>query len=105
MTRASSRAKATAVQMAGQDSGMMPTVDEHFAGKAAGLRDPYDRLVVFRGARPGRTGPEEDVTHLGRRAAFAGVAVRKEHLVLTIQSDRPINSPRVVKSEHESSAA
>src|SRR4051812_25954598 len=81
----------------------MPSVDEHFTGKADGLRTVYDRLVAL-AERFGPVGqdPKKTSIHLNRATAFAGVAVRKAHLVLTIKSDRPIDSPRIVKSEQTS---
>ncbi len=81
----------------------MPTVDEHFADRPAGLRALYDRLVkMTEGFGPVEQDPKKTSIHLNRRTAFAGVAVRKGHLVLTIKSDRPIDSPRVVRSQHTS---
>lgn len=78
----------------------MPTVDEHFAGKDEGVRVIYDRLVAL-AKMFGSIGqnPKKTSIHLNRRTAFAGVAVRKGHVVLTIKSDRPIDIPRVFKSE------
>src|SRR5713226_597928 len=81
----------------------MPTVDEHFAKKPVGLRALYDRLVaVAEQLGPVEQDPKKTSIHLNRRTAFAGVAVRKGHLVLTIKSDRPIKSRRVFKSEQTS---
>jgi hypothetical protein len=81
----------------------VPTVDEHFAGKADGLREIYDRLVALAETfGPVEHDPKKTSIHLNRRTAFAGVAVRKGHLVLTIKSDRPMASPRVGKSEQTS---
>ena len=81
----------------------MPTVDEHFAGKPDGLRDLFDRLVALAAKLgPVEQDPKKTSIHLNRKTAFAGVAVRKEHLVLTLKSDRPIDSPRIVKSEQTS---
>jgi len=81
----------------------MPTVDEHFVGKADGLRDLFDRLVALaEKLGPVEQDPKKTSIHLNRKTAFAGVAVRKEHLVLTVKSDRPIDSPRIVKSEQTS---
>jgi Domain of unknown function (DUF5655) len=37
--------------------------------------------------------------HLSRRSAFAGVQFRREYLILTLKSERPIESERVGKSE------
>jgi hypothetical protein len=81
----------------------MASVDEHFIGKADGLRALYDRLVALaEGFGPVEQDPKKTSIHLNRGTAFAGVAVRKAHIVLTIKSDRPINSPRVFKSEQTS---
>lgn len=83
----------------------MPTVDEHFAGKADGLRDLYDRLVALTEKfGPVEQDPKKTSIHLNRKTAFAGVAVRKEHIFLTIKSDRPIKSPRIFKSEQTSAS-
>jgi hypothetical protein len=81
----------------------MPTVDEHFVDKSDGLRAVYDRLVsVAETFGPVEQDPKKTSIHLNRRTAFAGVAVRKGHIVLTIKSDRPLDSPRVFKSEQTS---
>jgi hypothetical protein len=83
----------------------MPTVDEHFAGKADGIRDLYDRLIaVAEKFGPVEQDPKKTSIHLNRKTAFAGVAVRKEHIVLTIKSDRPINSPRIFRSQQTSAS-
>jgi len=80
----------------------MPSVDEHFTGKDE-LRALYDRLVTLAERfGPVEQDPKKTSIHLNRKTAFAGVAVRKECLVLTIKSDRPIDSPRVFKSEQTS---
>ena len=81
----------------------MPTVADHFDGRPDNLRAVYDRLV----AAAEKFGPVEQVPkktsiHLNRRTAFAGVALRKDCIVLTIKADGPIRSPRVVKSEQTS---
>ena len=81
----------------------MPSIDEHFMGKAEGLRALYDRLVALaEELGPVEQDPKKTSIHLNRKTAFAGVAVRKGHLVLTVKSDRPIDSSRIVKSEQTS---
>jgi Domain of unknown function (DUF5655) len=40
--------------------------------------------------------------HLVRRSAFAGVRMRREHLIVTIKSERPITSARIAKVEQVS---
>jgi hypothetical protein len=81
----------------------MPSVNEHFVGKTGEVKAIYDRLVVLTEAfGPVEQDPKKTSIHLNRQTAFAGVAVRKAHIVLTIKSDRPIKSPRVFKSEQTS---
>ena len=81
----------------------MPTVDEHFDGKPKNLRAAYDRLVAMAEKfGPVEQEPKKTSIHLNRRTAFAGVALRKDCIVLTIKADGPINSPRVFKSEQTS---
>jgi hypothetical protein len=81
----------------------MPNVNEHFVGKTGEVRAIYDRLVAMAESfGPVEQDPKKTSIHLNRRTAFAGVAVRKGHVVLTIKSDRPIDSPRVFKSEQTS---
>src|ERR1043166_9269261 len=81
----------------------MPSVNEHFVGKTNEVRAIYDRLVALTEAfGPAEQDPKKTSIHLNRQTAFAGVAVRKAHIVLTIKSDRPIKSARVFKSEQTS---
>ena len=78
------------------------TVDQHFDSKPE-LREVYDGLLVLvEGFGPVEQDPKKTSIHLNRETAFAGVAVRKAHLVLTIKSDRPIDGPRIFKSEQTS---
>ncbi len=81
----------------------MPNLNEHFVGKTDVIRGIYDRLVATAEAfGPVEQDPKKTSIHLNRRTAFAGVAVRKTHIVITIKSDRPIKSSRVFKSEQTS---
>lgn len=81
----------------------MPTVEDHFIGKADDLRDLYDRLIALaEKLGPVEQDPKKTSIHLNRKTAFAGIAVRKEYLVITIKADRPFDSPRVCKSEQTS---
>ncbi len=81
----------------------MPSVNEHFVGKASEIQPIYDRLVAMAEKfGPIEQDPKKTSIHLNRGTAFAGVAVRRAHIVLTIKSDRPIKSPRVFKSEQTS---
>ena len=81
----------------------MPKVDDHFVGKPDELKAVYDRLVAMAETfGPVEQDPKKTSIHLNRETAFAGVAVRKAHIVLTIKSDRKIKSPRIFKSEQTS---
>ena len=81
----------------------MPSVNDHFVGKPDEIRKVYDRLVTLVEAfGPVEQDPKKTSIHLNRATAFAGVAVRKAHIVLTIKSDHKIKSPRIFKSEQTS---
>jgi len=81
----------------------MPSVKDHFVGKSNEVKAIYNRLITM----VKKFGPvEEDAKktsiHLNRQTAFAGVAARNAHLVLTIKSDQQIKSRRIFKSEKTS---
>jgi len=81
----------------------MPKLNDHFVGKAGEVKAVYDGLVTMAETfGPVEQDPKKTSIHLNRETAFAGVAVRKNHIVLTIKSDRPIKSPRIFKSEQTS---
>ncbi len=80
-----------------------PSVEQHFVGKDPKVRALYDLLLAA--VRPfGEVAedPKKTSIHLNRRTAFAGVATRREAIVLTIKANRDIASPRVVKREQAS---
>jgi hypothetical protein len=69
----------------------------------ASLRDIYDRLLhVSKALGPFEEDPKKTSIHLVRRTAFAGVATRKDALVLTLKSDRNIDDARIHKAEQAS---
>ena len=80
------------------------TIAQHFEGKGKEVRATYDRIMAI--AREwGDVKPEAKKTsiHLLRTAtAFAGIATRKDALVLTLKSDHPIVSPRIHRAEQTS---
>ncbi|HBL31473.1 MAG TPA: hypothetical protein DD490_32015 [Acidobacteria bacterium] len=79
------------------------TVAGHFTGKAPAVRAIYDRILAA--AREMGTVEEEakkTSIHLVHTTAFAGIATRKEALILTLKSSRDIASPRVTKHEQAS---
>ena len=81
----------------------MFTTTAHFEGKDPEVRKIYDRLVneVRKFGRVSED-PKKTSIHLVNKTAFAGVATRKGALVLTVKSDRAIQSPRIHKSEQAS---
>src|SRR4051812_3323350 len=79
------------------------TVDAHFAGKDAVVRETYDRLLAaVRAFGPVEEDPKKTSIHLNRRTAFAGVATRKDALVLTIKAANDIADARIHKHEQAS---
>ena len=81
------------------------SIDGHFAGKDAVVRDIYEQLKKsIKRFGPIVEEPKKTSIHIVNRTALAGVATRKGHLVLTIKSDRKLASPRVHKSEQTSAS-
>lgn len=79
------------------------TVKSHFDGKAPVVRKIYDQLMqALKPLGPVSVEPKKTSLHLVRTTAFAGVATRKEYLILTIKSDRALTSPRIHKTERVS---
>ena len=79
------------------------TVRSHFEGKDATVRQTYDRLLKATGKfGPVAEEPKKTSIHLMNKTAFAGIATRRSAVVLTIKSDRKIQSPRIHKSEQTS---
>ncbi len=79
------------------------TVKSHFENKDAAVRKIYDGLMKSaKKFGPVSEEPKKTSIHLVNRTAFAGVATRKNALMLTIKSDRKLSSPRIHKSEQTS---
>ena len=80
-----------------------PRVNDHFANRPPALRAAYDAILhASRSLGPVTIEPKKTSIHLVRTTAFAGVAVRKAALVLTVKSPIDIRSPRIVKHEQAS---
>src|SRR5207302_1914247 len=63
----------------------------------------YDDLrVALRRLGPFEEEVKKTCIHLARRSAFVGVHPRKSSLLITIKSELPIRSPRIVKTEQVS---
>jgi len=79
------------------------TLQSHFAGKAPVVHQIYERVLkAARQIGPVIEEPKKTSIHLMHATALAGVATRKDYLILTLKSDRPQTSPRVHKSERVS---
>jgi hypothetical protein len=79
------------------------TVSSHFEKSASSVRATYDALLAAsRSHGRVREDPKKTSIHLVRTTAFAGVATRKEHLILTLKAERRLNSPRVHRAEQAS---
>jgi hypothetical protein len=78
-------------------------ISNHFEGRSPKVRQIYDRLLDVAGAfGPVEEDPKKTSIHLNRKTAFAGVATRKEALILTLKSARDIQSARIAKHEQAS---
>jgi hypothetical protein len=49
-----------------------------------------------------REDPKKTSIHLVRETAFAGITTRKEALILTLKSAKPVKSPRIHRQEQVS---
>ncbi len=78
-------------------------VKAHFENKDPIVRQIYDHLLKHsRRFGPIVEDPKKTSIHLNNATAFAGVATRKNAIILTIKSDRDLDSPRIHKSEQTS---
>lgn len=78
-------------------------VKAHFDGKAAVVRDIYCRILEAVSAfGTFEEDPKKTSIHLNRRTAFAGIATRKDSLLLTIKASADNPSPRIRKHERAS---
>jgi Domain of unknown function (DUF5655) len=79
------------------------SVDSLFTGKDPVVRQIYDRIVhELEGIGPFAEEPRKTSIHLVHTVAFAGIHPRKSALILSLRTDRPVDNPRVVRSEQVS---
>lgn len=79
------------------------TVKLHFAKSDADVIATYrEILTAARALGPVKEESKKTSIHLVRKTAFAGVAVRRSALILTLKSSKDIRSPRVTKREQTS---
>jgi predicted DNA-binding protein (MmcQ/YjbR family) len=77
-----------------------PGVDALFVRAAPAVRATYEAVLeAARKVGPMTVEARKTSIHLVRQSAFAGIATRKEALVLTVKSGAAIKSPRVWRSE------
>ena len=63
----------------------------------------YEQLLsAARAIGPFREDPKKTSIHLIRKSAFAGVATRKDALLVTIKAGADIRSRRIVRHQHAS---
>lgn len=78
-------------------------VESHFAKSDPQVVATYRRLLdAARSFGPVTEEPKKTSIHLVSRTAFAGVAVRRSSLILTLKSAKDIRSPRIGKREQAS---
>ena len=79
------------------------TVGQHFTGRSPVVRAIYDRIVdTVKTFGPVQEEAKKTSIHLVRRSACAGIATRKDALILTVKSATDIKSPRIFKREQVS---
>lgn len=82
---------------------MTPEVARHFTKSADNVKQTYETLLVAaHKLGPVREEAKKTSIHLMRESAFAGVATRRDTLLLTLKSDHPIESPRIRRAEQTS---
>ncbi len=79
------------------------TIASHFASKAPVVRKIYDKLLrTLKQFGPIVEEPKKTSIHLVNATALAGVATRRDSIILTIKSNRKLTSPRIHKTERVS---
>jgi uncharacterized protein DUF5655 len=79
------------------------TLASHFQGKAPFVRETYDKLLrALKQFGPIVEEPKKTSIHLVNATALAGVATRRDSIILTIKSDRVLRSSRIHKSDRVS---
>ncbi len=82
---------------------MTYTVEQHFEGRSAVVRDIYDMiLATVNEFGPVIEDPKKTSIHLNRKSAFAGIQTRREFLILTVKATDDISDERISKREQAS---
>ena len=78
-------------------------VEQHFTKSQPRVRAIYKRLLeIATRFGPVREEPKKTSIHLVNRTAFAGVATRKDSLILTVKAASDLAHPRIIKHEQTS---
>jgi len=81
------------------------SISQHFENKDPIVKSIYERILQeSRKFGTVSEEPKKTSIHLVNKSAFAGVATRKNALVLNIKSAAPIRHARIVKSEQLSAS-
>lgn len=79
------------------------TVAAHFENSDESVRAIYDRLLAtVRAHGPVTEDVKKTSIHFVRETAFAGVAVRRSAIILTVKSQSDIPHPRIMRREQVS---
>jgi hypothetical protein len=79
------------------------TVDALFAKSTPAVRATYEAILkASRALGKVVVEPKKTSIHLVRSSAFAGIATRKDAVILTVKAAGAIRSPRVHRSERTS---
>jgi hypothetical protein len=80
------------------------TVASHFEKSIPSVYDTYKMILKSaRALGTVREDPKKTSIHLVRETAFAGIATRKEALILTLKSAQSVKTPRIRRLEQVSS--
>jgi len=81
------------------------SISDHFENKNPIVKSIYERILKeSRKFGAVIEEPKKTSIHLVNKSAFAGVATRKNALILNIKSAAPIKHARIVKSEQLSAS-
>jgi murein L,D-transpeptidase YafK len=78
-------------------------IDAHFTNKDPEVRKIYDAILkTMNKWNDVSEDPKKTSIHLVRKSAFAGVATRKSHLILTFKAEQELSSERIMRREQAS---
>ena len=76
------------------------TIDSHFQGKGENVKVIYDRLLSsLRAFGHVHEAPKKGSIHLVHKSGFAGVYLRKNHILLHFRTEYAIDSSRIQKQQ------